>query len=194
MGLLVDEIVDIVEDVLDIEIAAIHDGAIGSAVVAGRATEILDTTAYLTRAFADWFGSPDTTAGDNGVRRVLLVDDSSFFRELMRPLLATAGYQVTTADDADAALRMREDGADFDVIVSDIEMPGMNGFEFVQAVREDARWKDTPMVALSSHTSSSDIGRGRDAGFVDYVAKMDRQALLHSLSQTLDTTATGDPA
>ena len=70
----------------------------------------------------------------------------------------------------------------------------MNGFEFAQAVNGDSRWKDTPMVALSSHTSPSDIDRGRDAGFVDYVAKMDRRALLNSLSQTLDTGTTGDAA
>ena len=191
MGLLVDEIVDIVEDVLDVEIGAVHEGVMGSAVVAGMATEILDTTSYLTRAFADWFGSEESKGVGKGMRRVLLVDDSSFFRDLIGPLLATAGYDVTTADDADAALEMREAGEDFDVIVSDIEMPGMSGFDFAQAVREDSRWRDTPMVALSSHTSPSDMDRGRDAGFVDYVAKMDRQALLHSLSQTLDTPATG---
>ena len=57
MGLLVDEIVDIVEDVLDIEIDAVTEGVMGSAVVAGKATEILDATSYLTRAFADWFGA-----------------------------------------------------------------------------------------------------------------------------------------
>ena len=191
MGLMVDEIVDIVEDVLDVEIGAVHEGVMGSAVVAGMATEILDTTSYLTRAFADWFVSEESKGVGKGTRRVLLVDDSSFFRDLIGPLLATAGYDVTTADAADAALEMREAGEDFDVIVSDIEMPGMSGFDFAQAVREDSRWRDTPMVALSSHTSPSDMDRGRDASFVDYVAKMDRQALLHSLSQTLNTPATG---
>ena len=194
MGLLVDEIVDIVEEVLDIEIAADRDGVMGSAVTAGKATEILDTTPYLTAAFTDWFGPQDTNGNGDGSRRVLLIDDSSFFRNLMEPLLSTAGYQVTTADDAAAALELREAGVAFDVIVSDIEMPGMNGFEFAQAVNGDSRWKDTPMVALSSHTSPSDIDRGRDAGFVDYVAKMDRRALLNSLSQTLDTGTTGDAA
>ena len=194
MGLLVDEIVDIVEEVLDIEIAADRDGVMGSAVTAGKATEILDPTPYLTAAFTDWFGPQDTNGNGDGSRRVLLIDDSSFFRNLMEPLLSTAGYQVTTADDAAAALELREAGEAFDVIVSDIEMPGMNGFEFAQAVNGDSRWKDTPMVALSSHTSPSDIDRGRDAGFVDYVAKMDRRALLNSLSQTLDTGTTGDAA
>jgi two-component system chemotaxis sensor kinase CheA len=71
------------------------------------------------------------------------------------------------------------------VIISDIEMPGMNGFEFANAVRSAGRWQDTPIVALSSHASARDLDRGRAAGFSDYVAKFDRDALLHSLSETL---------
>ena len=82
MGLMVDEIVDIVEEELDIEIAANRECVMGSAVIDGKATEILDTTSYLTMASADWFG-PAETNGGHGMRRVLLVDDSSFFRDLI---------------------------------------------------------------------------------------------------------------
>ena len=78
-----------------------------------------------------------------------------------------------------------EQGHDFDIIISDIEMPGMNGFEFAEAVKNNSRWHDTPLVALSCHTSQEDLDRGRAVGFADYVPKFDRDALLQSLSQTL---------
>lgn len=187
MGLIVDEIVDIVEERLNIELAASSASLIGTAVVAGRATEVVDASHYLDKAFGDWFKTSSTGAfGDNETRqRILLVDDSSFFRNLLSPILATAGYEVTTADNPQTALKMREAGRDFDIIVSDIEMPGMSGFEFAEDVRGDKRWKETPIVALSSHYTSADIERGRAVGFSDYVAKLDRKALLQSISQTL---------
>jgi two-component system chemotaxis sensor kinase CheA len=187
MGLAVDEIVDIVEDHLSVELTADRPGLIGSAIVAGKATEIIDAGFYLTQAYRDWFraGSELDFGSAQKSKRVLLVDDSPFFRNLLTPLLAVAGYDVTTVESGDRALGLCEAGEDFDVIISDIEMPGMNGFEFASAVRKAGRWRQTPLVALSSHASPRDLDRGRAAGFSDYVAKFDREALLHSLSETL---------
>jgi two-component system chemotaxis sensor kinase CheA len=188
MGLAVDEIVDIVEDRLDIELKAARQGMLGTAVIAGQATEVVDVGHYLTRAFGDWFRPATESDGRLDVSRaarVLLVDDSPFFRNMLSPLLSVAGYDVTTVEDASSALKLREAGAAFDVIVSDIEMPGMNGFEFAEAVKSDTRWQDTPLVALSARTSPGDFDRGREVGFSDYVAKFDRDALLESLSQTM---------
>ena len=187
MGLAVDEIVDIVEDHLSVELTAERPGLIGSAIVAGKATEIIDAGFYLTQAYQDWFHA-DTElefGGTQKSKRVLLIDDSPFFRNLLTPLLRVAGYEVTTVESGDRALSLCEAGEDFDVIISDIEMPGMNGFEFASAVRKAGRWQQTPLVALSSHASPKDLDRGRAAGFSDYVAKFDREALLNSLSETL---------
>jgi two-component system, chemotaxis family, sensor kinase CheA len=184
MGLIVDQIVDIVEDRLDIELSAEIPGRLGTAVVAGKATDIVDTGFYLTQAFADWFGDAKLGESDQP-RRVLLVDDSPFFRNLMAPLLSAAGYKVTTAENADRALKYCEAGDDFDIILSDIEMPGMNGFEFAEAVKHGERWRNTPMVALSSRATPEYIARGRAVGFHDYVAKFDRDGLLQTLSTTL---------
>jgi two-component system chemotaxis sensor kinase CheA len=186
MGLLVDEIVDIVEDRLDVELTSERVGFMGTSVIAGKATELLDVGHYLSQAFADWFNTRETASyGESNGRRLLLVDDSPFFRNMLAPLLEVAGYEVTTAEDASEALMLREEGAVFDCIVSDIEMPGMSGFEFAQAVRSDDRWQRTPLVALSSHATSKDFERGRQVGFSDYVAKFDRDALLNTLSETL---------
>lgn len=185
MGLVVDEIVDIVEDNLNIELSSDRQGYVGSAVVDGKATDILDAGHFLTQAFRDWFGSELQNASNNGGSRILLVDDSPFFRNLLSPLLSVAGYEVVTAECADDALKMCEAGETFDIIISDIEMPGMNGFEFAEAVKADSRWSETPIVALSSHTAPRDLARGRDAGFRDYVAKFDRDGLLSTLNETL---------
>jgi two-component system chemotaxis sensor kinase CheA len=186
MGLMVSEIVDIVEAKLSVDLAAEQAGRIGSAIIAGQATEIVDAGYYLSQAFKDWFGSVEADAVATGKkRRVLLVDDSAFFRNLLAPQLTAAGFQVIAMDSADKALSLCEAGEQFDLIISDIEMPGMNGFEFCESVKKNALWQQTPIIALSSHASPKDIARGRQVGFDDYVAKYDRDGLVHTMNETL---------
>ena len=187
MGLVVDEILDIVEDELSVELTSEQKGYLGSAIIAGKATNVIDAGYFLTLAFDDWFGTHTEAefGKEDHAKRILVVDDSPFFRNLLAPLLAVAGYDVTTVKSADRALSLCEAGEKFDIIVSDIEMPGMDGFQFVETVRNSTRWQDTPIVALSSHTTPKDLDRGREVGFSDYVAKFDRDALLTTLSETL---------
>jgi two-component system chemotaxis sensor kinase CheA len=186
MGLIVDEIVDIVEDKVKIELNSKRTGYVGSAIISGRATDIVDVGYYLTQALQDWFGGESTESFEDGhSSRILLVDDSPFFRNLLSPLLSVAGYDVTAVDSAHYALELCESGAEFDVIISDIEMPGMNGFEFAEAVKNNTRWSKVPMVALSSFATPKDFARGRAVGFLDYVAKSDRETLLSTLHDTL---------
>ncbi|MEE8484970.1 MAG: chemotaxis protein CheW, partial [Acidimicrobiia bacterium] len=195
MGLVVDEIVDIVEDKMTVELAGEKPGLLGSAIIDGKATEILDAGYYLSIGQRDWFGTQGQQAAfgiDGGAKQVLLVDDSSFFRNLLAPMLRIAGYEVTTVESADDALSLRESGQEFDIIVSDIEMPGMDGFEFAETVKSEGSWQQTPLVALTSHATPKDFERGRAAGFDDYVAKFDRDALLTALSESL--AMTGDAA
>lgn len=187
MGLAVDEILDIVEDKLDVEISSDTVGYIGSAVIDGKATEIVDVAHYLGLAFADrtWSRDQNIVAAPVAGTKVLLIDDSSFFRNMLKPLLQAAGYKVTTAVDASEALGYRDQGQQFDLIISDIEMPGMSGFELATELKSSGKWADTPLVALSNRASDKDLTKGRQAGFNDYVAKFDRDALLQSLSQQL---------
>lgn len=186
MGLIVDEILDIVEDRLNVELVSEQPGFVGSAKIVGQATDIIDTGYFLTQAFEDWFGNPNGgEARERRKRRLLLVDDSPFFHNLLTPMLSVAGYEVTSVDNAKAAISFCEKGLEFDVIVSDIEMPEMNGYQFAEAIRNGSDWESIPMIALSSNNTPADIEKGREVGFDDYVAKSDRNALVETLEQAL---------
>jgi len=185
MGLMVDEIVDVVEDRLQIELSNAQAGLLGTAVIGGHATDVIDTGYWLTQAWQDWFHGTHQT-DDPGTRRsILVVEDSDFFRQLVTPILGAAGYRVTAAPSAAEALRLREAGAMFDAIVSDIVMPDMDGLDFARTVRAGGSWASLPMIALSSRNEPNDVEAGRDAGFTDYVAKSQREALIASLKQCL---------
>jgi two-component system chemotaxis sensor kinase CheA len=191
MGLMVDEIVDVVEDRLQIELSGARPGLLGTAVIAGNATDVIDTGYWLTQAWQDWFhGTGQSDEPERG-RRVLVVEDSDFFRQLITPILGAAGFRVTAVPSAAEALRMREAGAMFDVIVSDIVMPDMDGLDFARTVRAGGSWTTLPMIALSSRADPGDVEAGRDAGFTDYVAKFQRDALIGSLKQCLAEPVTG---
>jgi two-component system, chemotaxis family, sensor kinase CheA len=184
MGLMVDEIIDVVEDRLDIELGSARPGTLGTAVIAGHATDVLDTGYWLTQAWRDWFTVSAKGASAAG-HKVLVVEDSAFFRNLLVPSLTAAGFKVTAAASAAEALRLREAGRMFDAIVSDIEMPDMDGLAFARAVRAEGPWINLPMIALSSYAEPSQIDAGRDAGFTDYVAKIQRDQIIESLRQCL---------
>ena len=182
MGLVVDEIIDIVEERLNIEVGSTHDGILGSAVIKGQATEVIDVGHFLPMAFADWFSRkemrPSATA-----QSVLLVDDSAFFRNMLAPVLKAAGYRVRVANNAQEGLVVLRSGQQFDAILTDIEMPDMNGFEFAEVIKADQRLNAMPIIALSSMISPAAIERGRQAGFHDYVAKFDRPGLIAALKE-----------
>ena len=182
MALVVDEIVDIVDDHLDIQVASATPGVLGSAVVKGSATEIIDVAHFLPLAFEDWFRRKDQTQRRRQ-HTVLLVDDSPFFRNMLVPVLQAAGYAVTAVGSAQEALALIDQGRVFDVTITDIEMAEVDGFELAEALRADPRCAQMPVIALSSQVSPDLIERGRRAGLADYVAKFDRQGLIAALME-----------
>jgi two-component system chemotaxis sensor kinase CheA len=188
MGLVVDEILDVVEDLLRVELSGDRPGLLGTAVVAGRATDVIDTAYWLTQAAQDWFRAGRKSGGARAPR-VLVVEDSDFFRNLLVPALSAEGFEVTACETATRALRLRDSGAMFEAVVSDIEMPEMNGLDFVRTLREGGAWAGLPVVALSGRMNEAEMAAGRGAGFTDYVGKFDRAALLASLRQCLGEAA-----
>lgn len=132
--------------------------------------------------------NPRTTAGfdDLPVRiaRVLIVEDSLVVRELQRNILESAGYKVVTAVDGEDALSQLSRN-EIDCIVTDIEMPRMNGFDLVTAVRKNEATSDTPVIIVSSLNNEDDKKRGMGVGADAYVIKgtFDQQNLLTTIER-----------
>ena len=121
---------------------------------------------------------------------MLLIDDSAFFRNMLAPVLKAAGYEVTTAAGGEEAITLLQKARRFDVVLTDIDMPGMSGFDFAEQLRNDPKTAQIPIIGLSSMISQDFIERGRRVGFHDYVAKFDRQGLIAALKeQTADAQA-----
>ncbi len=181
MGLVVNEIVDIVEERLDIEIAADRSDLIGSAVLRGRATDIINIAHFLPLAYDDWA---------RGLKRpeqfstILLVDDSDFFRDMLSPVLKAAGYQVITAASADAALGILHAEPQIAAVVTDLEMPGRSGFDLVAAMRRaDPRIAGLPVIGLTGAIGADAVERARTLAISDLVAKFDRAGLIAALAE-----------
>ncbi|MFH5924841.1 chemotaxis protein CheW [Roseomonas xinghualingensis] len=184
MGLAVDEILDVVEETLKIENGQDRPGYLGTAVIAGRATEVIDCAWWLRQAGEDWFGGSRPAAP----ARLLVVEDSAFFRNMLVPVLGAAGYEVVAASSGAQALKLREAGESFDAVISDIEMPELDGLGLARAARDGGAWHTTPMIALTSRQEPEAERRGREAGFDEYVPKFDRDALLAVLRSRLAAT------
>ncbi|HWH28980.1 MAG TPA: response regulator [Mycobacteriales bacterium] len=102
--------------------------------------------------------------------RVLVVEDSVGVRELERVILEGAGYQVETAvDGLDGASRLRADPAD--LVVSDVEMPGMDGFELTRTIRRTKGWENVPVVIMTSRGEEHARQAGLEAGCSAYLLK-----------------------
>lgn len=208
VGLIADKIIDIAEDHIKMQQTATTEaqsGILGSAIICDRATDIVDVAHYLASLNKNWYkdhgdepfqSGSGARHGVHGVgnayghdqprkRHILLVDDSPFFRNMLTPMLSMAGYAVTSLESPLDALKLCEKGVHFDLIVSDIEMPDMDGFEFAEKVRISHQWRETPMIALTSHTAPQDLDRGHTVGFDDYIPKFDREILLGALSRNL---------
>ena len=137
VGLAIDEIVDIVEERLDIELKTETPGVIGAAIIKGKAVEIVDVSHYLGRGLGERLAAKP--ARRRAAVRLLLVDDSQFFRNMLAPLLKASGYDVTLAASGEEALALKDKGDSFDLIVSDLDMPGMDGIELAEHIKADPK-------------------------------------------------------
>lgn len=119
-------------------------------------------------------------------RHVLVVDDSITTRTLERSILESGGYRVTLAvDGADALNSLRAPGAGVDLVLADVEMPVMDGFALLEAIRADPALAGLPVILMTSRDSPGDVQRGMELGASAYLTKQgfDQQALLAAISQ-----------
>jgi two-component system chemotaxis sensor kinase CheA len=196
VGILVSRIVDTESLSIQMQEASIEDpGILGTAIVRERLTLFLDIQ-YLregifgrARALStsqsrevDLVSSPQVKATLDVVPHILLVDDTPFFREVVRRYFERDGFVVTTAIDGNDGMRKLAEG-DFDLVVSDIEMPNLDGWGFCQAARK-AGYK-TPFMALTSLSKTENSARAIECGFDGFEEKLDHDRLIHSVRKML---------
>ncbi len=124
-------------------------------------------------------------AGHPGRPRLLVVEDSRFFRQLLLPALSASGFEATAVGGAREALALLDTGLPFDAIVSDVEMPDMDGLALARRVRAGGAWAEVPMVALSGRSGRADVEAALAAGFTEHVTKFDRDELVAALRRCL---------
>lgn len=138
-----------------------------------RIDELLDPHREdLERIYArvQWDRPERAAATTGGTGRMLVADDDVAIRELVRAVLERVGYEVDVADDGYAALALLDKGS-YDLILTDVNMPGMDGFELLTELRrrEDTRW--TPVLFVTTRKRTADVVRALALGADDYVMK-----------------------
>jgi two-component system chemotaxis sensor kinase CheA len=120
--------------------------------------------------------------------RLLVVDDALTVRELQRTILERAGFDVTVASDGIEALTHLENEV-FDLVLTDVEMPRMNGFELTEHIRAHATLSNVAILILTSLASDTDRRRGMDVGADGYIVKssFDEQSLLAAVDRLVGT-------
>ncbi|WP_083656524.1 hybrid sensor histidine kinase/response regulator [Mongoliimonas terrestris] len=162
----------------------------------GMPAPVLDAAALVARwvegegtrgaaglGLADWRPPAETRA-----KTILVVDDSITTRTLEKSILESQGYRVLLSVDGLEALQLLRAGDTVvDLVVADVEMPRMDGFALLQAIRADARFKTLPVVMMTSRAAPEDVRRGLDLGASAYVAKQtfDQRDLLATIGQLL---------
>lgn len=187
VGIIAPRIIDSIETDINLDQDSIKaKGLIGSAVIRDRIVMLLDVFG-LTGLAEPEQDLQDSYAGA-GRSRLLLVEDTPFFREVEKKYLREAGYEVCTANDGLEALDLLEKGK-FDLVVTDICMPRLDGFGLLKKMKEDKRFEKIPILALTSLSSDEDRERGIQAGFNDYETKLNSARLLKKAEELLKISA-----
>ena len=192
VGLLISGIIDIEETSAQLNVESyMEDGLLGTNIIRDSMTLFIDSYRLVEIIEPEWFadqrmgllgtgGLPPETA-----KQILLLEDDSFFRRLIRGYLEADGYKVTTAEDGRIGLD-HLDETEFDLIVSDLEMPVMDGWDFLKHVRQGAHQQDIPAMALTSLDTDEDHKRAMECGFDHYEVKLDRERFLTTVAELLD--------
>ncbi|HKZ78617.1 MAG TPA: hybrid sensor histidine kinase/response regulator [Pyrinomonadaceae bacterium] len=193
IAFLVDEILDereVLVKSLGKQLARVRNTAGATVLSTGKVAPILNISDLIESAVKTT-ASPvraSLTAEEEAASRksILLAEDSITARTLLKNILKSAGYEVKTAvDGADALTELK--AGDFDLLVSDIDMPRMNGFDLTAKIREDKRLAELPVVLVTSLDSREDRERGMDVGANAYIVKssFDQSNLLETVSRMI---------
>jgi two-component system, chemotaxis family, sensor kinase CheA len=157
---------------------------------------VLDVSTLIERSnvIAETARVPESLTGQARQLSVMVVDDALMVRELQRSILERGGYAVRTANDGAEALAMLAEQP-VDLVVTDLEMPNVDGFMLTTSMRAHPRLANIPVLIVSSRASEEDHQRGLDAGADGYIVKtsFDEAGLLSAVSRLLGRTPDATP-
>ncbi|MFW5829789.1 MAG: chemotaxis protein CheW [Planctomycetota bacterium] len=161
-------------------------GLIGTAYCDGRLVMLLDLYALFEHACPELFAREPIHLDQQRPMRVLLAEDNHFFAKLVGSYLALPGVELVTVEDGQYAWDLlHQQRQRFDLIVSDIEMPRMNGFELVGNIKSSPDLQSVPVIALTSLADEESRRRGLKAGFDEYAVKIDKNELVQLIATYL---------
>ncbi|MFK7777608.1 MAG: hybrid sensor histidine kinase/response regulator [Gimesia sp.] len=177
MGLMVNEIKDIIDEQLVIRMQSDRPGVLGTAIIGENAIDVIDTQYYVTRSMPNWFEKVE----DKRTLRALIVDDSMFFRQLVATALETEGFSVVTCDSCESAMELLERDSKFNAIITDLDLPVMGGLEFCKWLKGQDSTREIYTIALTSSSSSANQSRATEVGFDQFLVKFNSQELVSCL-------------
>lgn len=182
-GLVVDEIVDTVSIEAAIFNSIIkNSGTFGELNLPDRIVTVIDSHDVIRKQFSQGPMNMPKLGDTRKPLRILLVEDTPIFRKEISKILDRAGHSVFLANDGEEALaKIENESQQFDLIISDIEMPRMNGFELAKNIRRNPAIKSIPLIALSSKTDETYLKKGLSAGFDQYLEKLETEVLLNTI-------------
>ena len=159
-------------------------GMLGTFMHDGKLIMLLDLYRLFERHSPDRFRLSPV---EQRPAQILLAEDSPFFQNLIRSYLEHPPRRLTVVNDGLEALEMLQAHPDeFDVVVSDIEMPRMDGFELVKKIRCDATLRTLPVIAVTSLATPEHVERGLREGFDSYLIKIDKEQLVTTIDRHLE--------
>ncbi|NDY41833.1 hybrid sensor histidine kinase/response regulator [Dissulfurirhabdus thermomarina] len=181
VAFLVSNIDDSVEVAVEVEEHTFKQpGLLGSAIVKDRTTLFVDVYRVIETYDPNFFDRP---GGEEGRRvRILLAEDSAFYRNMLTSYLTAAGHEVIAAEDGAEAWRLLQE-EQVDLVITDIEMPNMDGLELTRKIRGFPRTQSLPVMAVTSLSGEADRRRGLEAGVDDYQVKLDRDLVLDAVKR-----------
>jgi two-component system, chemotaxis family, sensor kinase CheA len=179
VGMVVDQILDVVEETVTARQKSTRKGLLGSAVVNRRVTDLLDLNEVIHAASESWFHG----AGGSGVGKTVLVAESSpFSRGLLSSGLEMAGFRVQQAANLDEAKRKMEQEPT-DVVVAAMDLPPGGGTALLAAMHARPEWERIPLLGLAESAGQIQSSAVRTAGFRDCQVKFDGNAILASVAR-----------
>ncbi len=188
LGLVVDRIVDVIEERMELKLKSDDPGCLGTFVINGKATDIIDTDHYIRQVFPEWYSQQDISEHTN--KTILCIGDYAFGKNLLVPLLQFEGYHVENLVNTDEFLARVENGEAFDIVVCDLETGQFESETFVKKLRQNKNWGDKPIIAITSNLSPAKRQSAQTIGFTDCFDKFDRQALIERIAQHFDLSLT----